>query len=48
MRFFEGNIETTKTYLSEGTPYDLANTKNPPPGLRVFCYRCGSIDRLQI
>ena len=45
--FFEGNIETTKAYLGEGTPYNLANTKNPPPGLRVFCYRCGSMDRLQ-
>ena len=45
--FFGGNIETSKAYLREGTPYDLANTKNPPPGLRVFCYRCGPVNELR-
>ena len=45
--FFGGNIDTTKAYLRGGTPYDLANTKNPPPGLRVYCYLCGDAARLQ-
>ncbi len=45
--FFGGNIDTTKAYLREGTPYDLANTKNPPPGLQVYCYLCGDAARLQ-
>ncbi len=45
--FFSGNIDTTKAYLREGTPYDLANTKNPPPGLQVYCYLCGDAARLQ-
>ena len=45
--FFDGNIETSKAYLADGTPYDLANTKNPPAGLRVFCYRCGDVAQLQ-
>ncbi len=45
--FFEGNIETTKGYLNEDVPYDLANTKNPPPGLQVYCYLCGDAAQLQ-
>ena len=45
--FFGGNIDTTKAYLREGTPYDLANTKNPPAGLQVYCYLCGDAAQLR-